>query len=701
MADPLSALCSTKTYDLTALSVDTLSTARARLRIELRWDSNEVVSRLFCAASRRPDLVPLYAQLTMELLAEDDPKVVGKFRSQLHGHCLQEVTSCLAEKGALLLLGHLCNSGSVSAKFVETKLFPALLEACEESGSAGQVEVALELADLVQKRFLADANRGPRFKEIQAQLRAMLANKQFEVVAPICTADSSTFEQTVPPNASPHKTDEHWQRVEPLPAPLPTLKILRQVGNPLGLGGSGARVFRGRWTRDGHGEERDVVVKRYDVEHRETYLRELAVLERVQHERYVVGLWDHIDCECEHYLVLEPLLTFSESMETRPATEVPIEERWRMAKQLVAATHWLHKQNTVHGDLHPTNVCIRRSDGHIKLIDFERSKSFDHSDRFTLFPGGKHRGWYPPEAVVRASSAYAHAQGRAGKREDMWMLGRLLACVTCWETDAKLLVEEHGKSAVECVDRYLEQAHHDLLAVMLSHDAPTLEGLEIHCRLCEYGKRFVLADAVWSLLREQPEERPTARELRRYLPFDCSFERLLGCIQLASLAPKLGLALAEPQEQRYDAFASHAAPPFATGEGIVRRFWTYAVESAHPKVWTHMWGDRKHKTNNKLYSQFDSAENALPQATRFLRNLTAHCVEYESEKKMGPVSDVTSCIEMLLPLCSAAYSRARMVARHVDRDGEQEEHSESTSPAVAALLHGDSLPSAAVAGRTN
>ena len=199
---------------------------------------------------------------------------------------------------------------------------------------------------------------------------------------------------------------------------------------PLGAGGMG-EVYRARDTK----LNREVALKvlpapfAADPDRLSRFNREAQTLAALNHPNIgaVYGLEDtHGFSSLVLELVEGP--TLADRMARGP---VPVDEAWRIAKQLAVALDVAHGLGIVHRDLKPANIKIR-SDGTIKVLDFGLAKLVadpsadpDRSSEPALTT-------MPTEfGTILGTPAYmAPEQARGGavdKRADNWAFGVILA----------------------------------------------------------------------------------------------------------------------------------------------------------------------------------------------------------------------------------------------------------------------------------
>ncbi|MEM6329919.1 MAG: serine/threonine-protein kinase [Planctomycetota bacterium] len=137
----------------------------------------------------------------------------------------------------------------------------------------------------------------------------------------------------------------------------------------LGAGAAG-EVFRARHT--GSGDEAAVKLLHAqtedDIELQKRFVREVSVLERLDHPRIV----RHRECgihDGKLYLAMELVPSGTLRDKLRKTRVLPWQEACEAAAQICDALHHAHQQGVIHRDLKPANVFVTAA-GEMKVGDF-------------------------------------------------------------------------------------------------------------------------------------------------------------------------------------------------------------------------------------------------------------------------------------------------------------------------------------------
>lgn len=97
----------------------------------------------------------------------------------------------------------------------------------------------------------------------------------------------------------------------------------------------------------------------------------------------------------------------------------PLQERMRIANELIAALTYVHEKQIVHRDLKPENIIITTNGHHVKLIDF----GLADADSYAILkqPAGTERYMAPEQKAVSSADC----------RNDIYSLGKILLELKC------------------------------------------------------------------------------------------------------------------------------------------------------------------------------------------------------------------------------------------------------------------------------
>ena len=200
-----------------------------------------------------------------------------------------------------------------------------------------------------------------------------------------------------------------------------------EVLAPLGAGGMG-EVYRARDTR----LHRDVAIKvlpealSRDADYLARFSREARMLAALNHPSIaaIYGLEEAGNSRC---LVLE-LVEGETLAEKLAAGPLPMEEAFRVCREIAEALEAAHGKGIIHRDLKPANIRLTPA-GKVKVLDFGLAKSLAEIDpgvsqAATALPGQTQEG------MVLGTPFYMspeQARGKAvDKRTDIWSFGCVL-----------------------------------------------------------------------------------------------------------------------------------------------------------------------------------------------------------------------------------------------------------------------------------
>ncbi|KAK6089567.1 hypothetical protein P3W45_001449 [Vairimorpha bombi] len=149
-------------------------------------------------------------------------------------------------------------------------------------------------------------------------------------------------------------------------------------------------------------------------------LNEAYIQSRISHPLIIKLYWVKILNDHELILGLEYFnnLSLEDYIQHKEIfTEKSI---FKIFRQLVDVTRYLHSINIVHGDIKTDNILVD-SDFNIKLCDFGFSKEIQKGDMIKDLRGSLF--YYPPELI--------HKKIYDGKKADIWCLGIVLYTLIC------------------------------------------------------------------------------------------------------------------------------------------------------------------------------------------------------------------------------------------------------------------------------
>jgi serine/threonine-protein kinase len=212
-----------------------------------------------------------------------------------------------------------------------------------------------------------------------------------------------------------------------------------RVGRAIGAGGM-ATVFAARREDGAYDQQVAIKILRhglYDPYERERFVRERAILARLEHPHIARLLDGGLTAEGVPWFALEyvdgaPITDWCD------AHRLDLDERLRLFGDICAAVAYAQRNLVVHRDLKPSNILVDR-DGHLKLLDFgiARLLGADAGDEATH------------TAARRLTPAYAAPEQRDGgtitTATDVHALGVLLHELCTgqrpqWRDDASLRV---------------------------------------------------------------------------------------------------------------------------------------------------------------------------------------------------------------------------------------------------------------------
>jgi glycogen synthase kinase 3 beta len=194
-------------------------------------------------------------------------------------------------------------------------------------------------------------------------------------------------------------------------------------------------------------------------------------------------------------------------------------------RQLAAALQFMHGQSIAHRDLQPDNILIDTHSGRIKLADFGSAKRLVAGSRSTTYIGS--RFYRAPELILD--------RDQYGVEIDMWSYGCILAELTVGT--AFFAGQDNVSQLVEIIRVLGTITQSDIESMPGSR---TIDAYPSVCRgpkpwpkaltIKRFGRSFRASyglsyeNLLDSLLRWQPSQRLTAREVIEHPFFDVSDE---------------------------------------------------------------------------------------------------------------------------------------------------------------------------------
>src|SRR5262249_5965410 len=164
-----------------------------------------------------------------------------------------------------------------------------------------------------------------------------------------------------------------------------------------------------------------------DADRVSRFQREAEVLASLNHPN-IAAIHDLAETNGSRYLVLE--LVEGETLEDRIVRgPIPVEEVFRIAKQICEALEAAHEKGIIHRDLKPANVKITPS-GQVKVLDFGLAKTLEPAAAEGLSHSPTFVGSATGAGVILGTSAYMSPEQAKGKvadsRSDIWAFGVVL-----------------------------------------------------------------------------------------------------------------------------------------------------------------------------------------------------------------------------------------------------------------------------------
>lgn len=106
------------------------------------------------------------------------------------------------------------------------------------------------------------------------------------------------------------------------------------------------------------------------------FIKEARTISRFEHPN-IISIYDVFEENATAYYVMEYIDGYSLQDMLKLHGAFSVEQTKRYMNKVLDAVEYIHNNNTLHLDIKPANIMVRRSDGRVSLIDFGLSKELD------------------------------------------------------------------------------------------------------------------------------------------------------------------------------------------------------------------------------------------------------------------------------------------------------------------------------------
>lgn len=106
------------------------------------------------------------------------------------------------------------------------------------------------------------------------------------------------------------------------------------------------------------------------------FIKEARIISRFEHPN-IISIYDVFEENATAYYVMEYIDGYSLYDMIKLNGAFDVEPAVKCINKVLDAVEYIHNNNTLHLDIKPSNIMVRRSDGRVTLIDFGLSKEID------------------------------------------------------------------------------------------------------------------------------------------------------------------------------------------------------------------------------------------------------------------------------------------------------------------------------------
>ena len=106
------------------------------------------------------------------------------------------------------------------------------------------------------------------------------------------------------------------------------------------------------------------------------FIKEARTISRFEHPN-IISIYDVFEENATAYYVMEYIDGYSLQDMLKLHGAFSVEQTKRYMNKVLDAVEYIHNNSTLHLDIKPANIMVRRSDGRVSLIDFGLSKELD------------------------------------------------------------------------------------------------------------------------------------------------------------------------------------------------------------------------------------------------------------------------------------------------------------------------------------